>query len=151
MTPTRTRAHTRTCTHARAHPQADTRLCSRPHTEMPKAKKQQNLMTLMRTFKCSADNDKQHPNQHHPPTPHPPHPPHRPPLPLKSCLCPGNTPSVASALNLNARAPQPSAIFVAFLCVLQFCFMSFASLCPSSLSPSLSSPDSLALSGKSSS
>lgn len=70
--------HTHAHTHTLARPSA--LACS----QMPKAKNQQNLMTLMRTFKCSPDNDIQQPRP-------------RPPLsPLASLALPalpaGNTP-----------------------------------------------------------
>lgn len=109
ITPTHTLAYQQTHTLARASALA----CS----QMPKAKNQQNLMTLMRTFKCSPDNDIQQPR-----------PRLAPLFPLSSspCIAGRQHSTVASALNLNAKAPQPFTIFVAFLCVLQFCFTSSA-------------------------
>lgn len=102
-----THAHTHTL--ARASPLA--------RSQMPKAKNQQNLMTLMRTFKCSPGNDIQQSRPRLPPLL---------PLPSSPCIAGRQHSTVASALNLNAKAPQPFTIFVAFLCVLQFCFTSSA-------------------------
>lgn len=107
--PTHTLAYQHTHTLARASALA--------RSQMPKAKNQQNLMTLMRTFKCSPGNDIQQSRPRLPPLL---------PLPSSPCIAGRQHSTVASALNLNAKAPQPFTIFVAFLCVLQFCFTSSA-------------------------
>lgn len=103
--------------HTHAHTHTLARASALACSQMPKAKNQQNLMTLMRTFKCSPDNDIQQPRPQLPPLL---------PLPSSPCIAGRQHSTVASVLNLNAKAPQPFTIFVAFLCVLQFCFTSSA-------------------------